>query len=106
MINILINYLNKNIIENFEYQENDFIKKKNSNKYICIHKYIYYFIHLCISLYAGYLAYKCNSHNPLVLFNRSLPDWLLGLWGFILGWIYLIWYLISHYILKYNSCNL
>ena len=105
MINIILNYLNKNIIENFEYESsNDFKKRKDSNKYICIHKYLYYLIHLCISLYAAYLAYKCSSHNPVVLFNHNLPNWLWGIWGFILGWIYLLWRFIAP-LLNYDTCN-
>ena len=96
---------NKNTIENFEYEQNEFRQQQASNNLVCINKYLIYFITFFISCYAGYLAYYCNNSNPTVLFNTNMPNWVLGIWGFFLGWIYLLWFYFSHHVFKFTSCD-
>ena len=96
---------NKPLIENFEYEQSDFKQKTQYNNYVCINKYVIYFLTFVLSCWAAYLAYTCNSTNPTVLFKKEMPNIILGIWGFFLGWIYLLWYYFSHNVFKYTSCD-
>ena len=98
-------YLNNNIIENFEYEENDFKKKQDSNNLICMNKYVIYFICFILSCYAAYLAYNCNKTNPTVILKKNMPNWVMSVWGFFLGWVYLLWFFFAHHVFKIASCN-
>lgn len=95
----------KKIIENFEYQQNDFKKKQQYSNRICFNKYAVYLVTFIISCYAAYLAYSCNSTNPTMIFNTRIPNIIMGIWGFFLGWIYLLWRYLAHYVFKYTSCH-
>lgn len=102
---ISLYFSEKQIIENFEYEQSDFKQKQQYNNYICINKYVVYFVTFILSCYAAYLAYTCNSTNPTTLFNKEIPNIVMGIWGFFLGWIYLLWVYFAHHVFKYTSCS-
>ena len=102
---ISLHFSEKNIIENFEYQQSDFKQQQQYNNYICINKYVVYFVTFVLSCYAAYLAYTCNSTNPTILFNKEMPNVVMGIWGFFLGWIYLLWVYFAHHVFKFTSCS-
>ena len=102
---ISLYFSEKQIIENFEYEQSDFKQKQQYNNYICINKYVVYLITFVFSCYAAYLAYTCNSNNPTILFNKEIPNIVMGVWGFFLGWIYLLWVYFAHHVFKYTSCT-
>ena len=102
---ISLYFSEKQIIENFEYEQSDFKQKQQYNNYISINKYVVYFVTFILSCYAAYLAYTCNSANPTILFKNEMPNIVMGIWGFFLGWIYLLWVYFAHHVFKYTSCS-
>lgn len=102
---ISLYFSERQIIENFEYEQSDFKQKQQYNNYICINKYVVYFVTFILSCYAAYLAYTCNSSNPTILFKNKIPNIVMGIWGFFLGWIYLLWVYFAHHVFKYTSCS-
>jgi hypothetical protein len=95
-----------NIIENFQYESSDDFKNtvKNKNS-ICIKKYYIYTIYIILCFYAAYLSYVCNSIGNTIIFGKVMPNWGMGIIGFILGIFYLLYYIVKYSILK-KTCEM
>jgi len=71
-------------------QFTDFAEYKDAKNAICIEKKwitLFYFI---LGVLAFYLAYSCRK--PVIM-GREVPKLISGLIAFLLGWIYIVYYL-------------